>query len=258
MKRLRPAIFGLISAVVVIFLLADLASAGTITVFQTVPPEYAYFASDSSHQTLIREEGRTYQMQFTQSELPQLVAGNSTITGMRFRIAAPLPSWPYTTATWSNYDIWLSEAANSIASMSPNFASNEVDPVQVRNGSLTFATNSFPGLASPNGWGPWIDFSTSSYLYQGGDLVITVRHDSGTAIPSYLGAVVFGDDEYGSSFRAMRANSYTATTADSRYVNDPFIIINLRADVNVPEPSTLLLFGSAVALLFSYCTRRKS
>src|SRR5208282_2383593 len=107
--------------------------------------------------TLLRNSGapRTYQMQFSSAALAGLPVGAS-ITELRFRLntnTIPVAVFPTNTVTWSDYEVTLAQAANSISSMSANFAANMLSPVLVKNGALSLSANSLTTSASLNPFG---------------------------------------------------------------------------------------------------------
>jgi len=116
----------------------------------------------------------TSQMVINASELTYLPVG-SQITGMSFR-GVSNSNVPTSNVVFSDYQVFVSTAANRPASMSATFANNEgADKVQVRSGGLFFGAGSLPGNPTVNKFGPTINFDRA-FIYQGGDLCITIRH----------------------------------------------------------------------------------
>jgi hypothetical protein len=147
--------------------------------------------------TLIQNDGRTYQFVYAASEL-RLNPG-STLTGINWRVSSytSLPSWPEQDATFASYEITLSPSLHPPGSLSEIFANNiGAGAVTVRSGPLTIQANSFSGgevAPAVNAWGPTIQFSTP-YVYQGGDLLVTVRHSgNATEYGQYLDSIGQGD-----------------------------------------------------------------
>ncbi len=169
--------------------------------------------------TLLRNSGapRTYQMQFTPAALGGLPVGAS-ITELRFRLETNTPAFPANVVTWSDYEVTLAQAANSISSMSPNFASNMRSPVLVKNGALSISAYSFTTGTTPNPFGSLVVFDTP-YVYQGGDLVMLFSHTgSDSANTAFLDAVTSTTQGYGTDFRALSASTFNATSGSASSV----------------------------------------
>ncbi|MFT3882743.1 MAG: hypothetical protein QM703_24205 [Gemmatales bacterium] len=185
---------------------------------------------------------RTYQMQIGASQLATIPVGSS-ITGLRWRLDAGLgANFPPTTATWSPFEITLAQAANSMAGFSTNFAGNMTNPVLVRSSDLTFSTGAFSNAGSPTSFGPLIAFDTS-YLYQGGDMVLLVTHaGSNIATAGLLDAADDTSPGYGTNYRAQFGFGFEATTAS---VTDfQAVITQFQFTIAaVPEPTTWALLG---------------
>jgi len=169
--------------------------------------------------TLLRNSGapRTYQIQFTPAALGGLPVGAS-ITELRFRLETNNAAFPTNVVTWSDYEVTLAQAANSISSMSPNFASNMRSPVQVKNGALSISAYSFATGTSPNPFGSLVVFDTP-YVYQGGDLVMLFSH-TGSDSPNtvFLDAVTSTTPGYGTDFRAFSATTFNAISGSASSV----------------------------------------
>ena len=178
------------------------------------PHDYTTVSGNGGLNTLIRGLGlpRTYQMQFTPDALGGLPAG-ARIAGLRFRIYTNATvSFPVTTVTWSDYEVRLAQAANPISSMSTNFSANLLNPVLVKDGPLSVTANNFASGAYPNPFGNFVVLDTP-YAYQGGDLVMQFTHTgSDSTNTSFLDAVSSAAPGYGTSFRAISANAFAATS----------------------------------------------
>jgi hypothetical protein len=178
------------------------------------PDDYTSVAGNSGLNTLIRGVGlpRTYQMQFTPDALGGLPPG-ARITGLRFRLySSATVSFPETTVTWSDYEVRLAQAANPIASMSADFPANMLNPVLVKDGALTVDANNFSAGSSPNSFAAMVTLDTP-YIYQGGDLVIHFTHSgSDSTNTTFLDAATSATPGYGTSYRALSANAFGATS----------------------------------------------
>ncbi|HEX8877202.1 MAG TPA: hypothetical protein VF777_10665 [Phycisphaerales bacterium] len=106
----------------------------------------------------------------------------SEISGISFRRATSQSSspdpFPTTETTVPRFDVSISGSNRSPLNMSPVFAENVgMDEVLARSGPLTIPANAFPasglpGTPNDNAW--YINFDRG-YIYQGGDLCVTVR-----------------------------------------------------------------------------------
>jgi hypothetical protein len=165
--------------------------------------------------TLVRGTNapRTYQMQFSTNVLGG-IPGGAKITELRFRLdtISGILAFPYDTVNWSDYQVTLAQASNSIATMSTNFAENMRSPVLVKSGSLTLPALTFSGGDSPNAFASFIVFD-APYTYEGGDLVMLFRHPGSDSTESaFLDDVTVTSPGFGTNFRAFTASSFAATT----------------------------------------------
>ena len=114
------------------------------TVAVVAPGSYTATYGTGGLNTLLRNSGspRTYQMQFSAAALGGLPVG-AKITELRFRLMTNSVAFPTNTVTWSDYQVTLAKAANSISTMSATFAANMLAPVLVKDGSLSLNLNSF-------------------------------------------------------------------------------------------------------------------
>lgn len=180
--------------------------------------------------------GRTYQVQFAESQLSDIAAG-TTITGISFRRNGSLTgSYPTTELSFSDFEITLAEAANAIGSFGSSAAGNMTDPVKVRDGALAVPAGSYPGDASPNAWGPVISFD-SGYTYQGGDLVLLMTHAGITGWSGNLDGVT---SDGASGYVARWGGSFQT---DSLGFTANTMVIQLHYGA-VPEPGTTAVIGA--------------
>lgn len=106
----------------------------------------------------------------------------SRLVGMRFRLdSANGAAWPPSAVTITDYELRLSAAATTSATMSSTYASN-ISGVQtrVRDGALAISVGAYPAGASPRTFGPLIVFN-AEYIYTGGALCLDFNH-TGTGI----------------------------------------------------------------------------
>jgi hypothetical protein len=130
----------------------------------------------------------------------------------------------------------------------------------VLTGPFSFVAGAFPTGATgttPNGFGNFLTFETA-YSYDGGNLLVTIRHTQPTGGES---SSYWSVDAYASGYNAAIGHDASATTATTLWSYSPiteFTTAALNSDgIVVPEPSTLALAGLAglAGLLFR---RRKS
>lgn len=178
------------------------------------PSAYTSVAGNGGLNSLVRSTGnpRTYQMQFTPAVLGGLPVG-ARITQLGFRLQAGVtPSFPVATVNWSDYEVTLAQAANPISSMSTTFSANLRNPVLVKSGALSLGANQFTAGGNPNAFATLVTLDTP-YVYQGGDLVMLFTHPgSDSTNTTFLDAATSAAPGYGTSFRALSANSFGATT----------------------------------------------
>ncbi len=124
---------------------------------------------------------RQLQMIIDDTLLSSLVGKN--LTSISFRLpASTSTSWPPNSLTMSAFDIYLSEGVEP-AERQLNFAANVVGTqTQVRSGGLQIPAGALTVGSNPNDFSFKITF-TSAWQYNGGNLLIEVRH-SGTGISS--------------------------------------------------------------------------
>jgi hypothetical protein len=185
------------------------------------PAAYTSVAGNGTLNTLVRGANapRTYEMQFTPGVLGGLPAG-ARITQLLFRLSTSTAgSFPITTASWSDYEVTLAQAANPISSMSASFSANLRNPVLVKSGPLSISANQFTAGANPNQFGTLVVLDTP-YVYQGGDLVMHFTHpgsDYTNTVP-FLDAASSAAPGYGTSFRAISASTFGATSGTAASV----------------------------------------
>lgn len=155
-----------------------------------VPNARATTEANSLTSQILTATPATYQVVIHEDELRHIPTG-SVIDSMSLRRAAgPNDSWPDADVAALDYEMWLSTAARTPATMSSTFATNEgPDKVQVRDGAIGVKADSYPSFgAGPQPYGPAIEFQRG-FIYQGGGLCITVRTSGlpGASLPNFTG-----------------------------------------------------------------------
>jgi hypothetical protein len=153
-----------------------------------VPPEYQSVPGNTSRNTPLRDLERSMQFVVAASELSSVAMGTA-IVGLSWRLpGSAAASWPPVDAFWQRYDIEVATSLNPPSSFSLTYAANiGLDSVLVRSGPLTMPAGAYTHGSSPNAFGAAIPFTTP-FVYQGGDLVFTIRHSGNT-----LGSNAFAD-----------------------------------------------------------------
>ena len=188
------------------------------------------------------------QLAYGVSELQDLNVGDR-ITGLTFRIDSD--SGGLATQTINEYEIRLSESQNLPGSLSTIFAENRgADEVVVRSGNLTINSTDWTTGGSPNAFGAIIPFSTS-YIYQGGPLLLEYAHDG---FP--LGGTMI-DAAFDPSLdtHTLVGTDFSSTTADFQDVVNAAIVVQFQVSA-VPELSSVAML-SLVGLSFLGYRRRR-
>lgn len=130
---------------------------------------------------------RTYQMLIDDSVLTSLTGKYLSSISFRLLSSAAAP-WPTTVTTYNSYQIYLSDGVDP-ANRQLNFAANVVGTqTTVRSGNLIIPAGSLTSGGDPNAFSYAITFDTP-YLYNGGNLVIEIRHTGSDATSTSVHAV---------------------------------------------------------------------
>ncbi|MCS7024016.1 MAG: PEP-CTERM sorting domain-containing protein [Bryobacteraceae bacterium] len=217
-----------------------------------VPPGFGAVEGNSGQITAIATAPRTFQAVLSSSFFTGFVG--QFITGIRYRLETGTTTWPPGNVTFANYDMVLSTSLNPPGSLSNVFANNiGPDAVTVRSGPLTIPAGSFPGGTGPNPFGFLINF-TQPYLYQGGDLLITIRHTGRPGTDVFLDAETSGTNVL---YQTIGAQSYNATTVDLSLRATPIMLIEFQPTGEViPEPGTVSLISFGIVALLMLSRRR--
>ncbi|NOS86293.1 MAG: T9SS type A sorting domain-containing protein [Ignavibacteria bacterium] len=177
--------------------------------YYVVPPNYAGTQGTASFLGPLSNAQRTYQFLIRDSILTGLVG--QQITGITYRLlASAVTNWPTADVTFSNYDIYLS---GSVApeNRSLTFSQNVVGvQKRVRFGSLTVTAGSFPSGGSPTTFGSEIAFD-SAYVYNGGHLLVELRHTGFTGTSASVDAISTSTGGYGFLISACWTGNYAGT-----------------------------------------------
>lgn len=169
--------------------------------------------------TLMREFARTHQQVIAASQLVTVPVGaritQFTLRASNYPLANALGVWPPVPISFSDFEVYLGRGAVPAGSMSTILAENVVagSEVRVRDSALAIPAGSFNNYIAPPAANPWgLDIQIAPFTYQGGDLVITIRH-SGHQYPQiprfYLDTIT---NPVPALTQCMAAASKTATT----------------------------------------------
>ena len=187
-------------------------------------------------------QGITVQYLISASDLAA-VAGQD-FTGLTFRLNNYYDNDDQSLPQINYEDFTIQLSIFSGSSLSTTFADNLVNPVTVRSGALSFAAGAFPTGAqafssTPNGFGSFITFDRT-FTYDGGDLLVTLRHSQTIGADNNPFPTFFSEDAYytgnGTVIFGSEADAITGYASGNG--NSP---ITEFATVSIPEPSTLAL-----------------
>jgi hypothetical protein len=237
-------------------LILVLALAGSTAYATTIvaPNAYTSAVGNDALNTVINTSTRTYEMQIAASELAGIAVGSS-LNGLSWRLYFGATTNASGLRSWSDYEITLAQATNTVAGMSANFAANMLNPVLVHDGAFSYNLSGFSATGTPKPFAPLINFSTA-YTYMGGDLVVLISHTTATGgTLDFLDALSSTRANYGSKFKAISDTTFHSTTAST--TNQLFVItqFDYSAPAAVPEPSSVALFG--IGMLGLLARRRK-
>ena len=158
------------------------------------------------------------QLQFIidDSLLTSMVGKN--LTSISFRLpASTADAWPATALTMSAFDIYLSDSVEP-ADRQLDFVANVVGTqTKVRSGTLAIPAGALTVGSNPNDFSFKIIFS-SAWQYNGGNLLIEVRH-SGTGISSRsVHAVSTSSTGYGTLYSALWQSTGNVNQGNFMYV----------------------------------------
>jgi hypothetical protein len=177
---------------------------------------------------------RAYQMIYDADQVG--VPFGATINGVSFRLDNAASAFPAADLTLDRFDITMSSATNSAATMSGTFASNEgADVTTVRSGPITIPANSYPPTADGgHRFGLFIPF-TRPFVYKGGPITMLLRNgNTSGASPNFNidahSAGANGKRDTTSADAVSGANLGNALVARFAFTDDAFCPWDLNND----------------------------
>lgn len=209
-----------------------------------VPNQFASVEGNSASSSFYQNGAASVQAYYSESFLSAAgIAPGSAITGIAYRRAGGGSAGPTTDISYASYNIFLSASFADGTPFTNTFANNVVGTqIQVRSGALTVPAGSVPAGATPNAFGPIIDFSTP-YEYTGGSLLFEIRRSA------RVGGEAFNTDIDNSTALHSGARWMFNTTSDAALtgtVSNGAQIFQVRY-APVPEPSGVAFVGAAAA-----------
>ncbi|MCS7052349.1 MAG: T9SS type A sorting domain-containing protein [Ignavibacterium sp.] len=197
-----------------------------------IPPNYTSVPGTTTFLGPLANSSRSYQLLINESLLTPFI--NKEIVGLSWRLptSATAP-WPTSDVTFSNYDIYLSESVPP-ANRSLTFSNNVVGVQKlVRSGPLVIIANEYPFGGNPNEFGKEITFN-QSYTYNGGHLLIEIRHQGFSGLSRSVDAIGTAISGYGTLFSALWQAAYIPTTGTQAN----FSVVKLRFENPIPVELT--------------------
>lgn len=193
--------------------------------------------ANSGGTSVLYDFAKTTQGIVEQGEMRRLGRG-SRLIGMFYR-GGSSSAWPASADSYSRYDLTLSKALTTPATMSNTVANNiGADATLVRSGQLDLGAGVLLPLGvnpRPAPWAMEIPFTTP-YTYTGGGLMTLVRSSS---ISSFDGGSPAGlatsDDRYGTRVR-MRGSSLLSPDATTTEGNVSYAMQMFSADSGTVTP----------------------
>ncbi len=183
---------------------------------------------------------RRYQMVMDARALAGIPPG-SVLTGIRFRQDNPTAApWPPAGFSFSDYELRISAAATSAATMSTTYAANVSGPATlVKDGTLAIAAGAFPGGAAsgatPEAFGPLIAFDTR-FTYAGGSLCLDFNHSgTGLVASEFMDAAI----QPGTDFVSGLYSNTSRTATTGLITTYPIIQFEYTPPSNEVGPNTL-------------------
>jgi hypothetical protein len=178
-------------------------------------------------------------------------SGPLLITGLAFRPDAN-PNGAAFSTTLSNVSIFLMTTTNAPDALSSTFANNEgADKALVHSGSLSLSSANTGPAGGPKAFDIVINLTTP-FLYNpvSGNLLLEVQNFGGGTTTQFDAEATLGDPV--SRVFTNDVNGVNDATGNT----DTLGLVTEFLTAQVPEPSSMILFGSA-ALMFAAIRRRK-
>ena len=210
-------------------------------IYHVVPSDYTNTAGNGAFFGPLSSSARTYQHLIHESLLAPIL--NKQIYAVSYRLpTSATANYPASDVTVSAYDFYLGQSVDPANMSLTDFSANFVGPKkQVRSGSLIIPAGAYTFGSSPNNWGPEITFIVDSmYVYNGGNLLIELRHPAISSTNQSVDALTTSTTGYGTLFRACWGGSYTANSGSQ----GNFCIVRITADD--PVPVELTSFAASV------------
>ena len=164
-------------------ILASGAAADTIIVTQNA----ASTGGSGAYSTILNSQARSWLTVIGQAELSGRLPVGAQVTGVAWRNASwqAFGSWPSNTSTFNSFDVYLGQAARTPGNLDLTDVTNNFGPdvAAHRAGPIIFTPGYFPGGALSPSFNPFCApvQLTTPYTYQGGPLLIMVRHTGNNA-----------------------------------------------------------------------------
>lgn len=208
----------------VAFVCATVAATRLLAQMTAVIPPAAEGVSGSSANSIPigNLASGTFQVLYSTDQMAAIPIG-STITAMQLRLRnTATTAYPPTARSLSKYEVRFGTSTLTPTTMTTTYASNMSGVVAVRTGATTINANDCPAGNSgtvPEDWSSPISFSTS-YVYNGGPLVVEIRTDTAATITSHFA------DLYVTSGKAafVSSSSSTATSGTSVISNQGLVM----------------------------------
>jgi len=177
---------------------------------EVVPNDKEYEIGDNQFTGALSFDAKTYQLLIHSNQLTQFIGKKLTAISMRAYSGAS-SSWPPSDVTFSDYRIYLSGSVDPVNRSLAFFVNNVTGQQRlVRSGPLVIPSGSYSYGNSPNATGPEIIFN-SPYIYNGGNLLIEIRHKGFTGTSLSADANILPVSGYGTDFSACYKSTDTAT-----------------------------------------------
>ncbi len=177
-----------------------------------VSPRSARQSDGTAGNRFIFAGNRAYQMLYNADQVG--VPIGATINGVSFRIDNDdsAASFPAADFTLNRFDITMSTATNTAATMNDTFANNEgSDVTTVRSGPITIPKGSYPGFTPQRPFGLFIPF-TRPFVYKGGPITMLLRSGVESGAPSN---VAFDAAEIGANGKRFIGNADATSAIDN-------------------------------------------